>query len=343
MKRERVSSGKRAITAFERRGQHNLGSGTYGAVFMARDKENNSKVVAIKKFHTTELDLQHVVDNEVSIHQELDHTNIVCLLEIVTGTDERRPEMFMVLECMKHDLRGIIQNVTKLYVSIGQIKCYIQQASQGLAYLHSVGVIHRDLKPANILISADGVAKLADFGLACRVQDEQGKKMRSGVISMWYRPPELLLLAHQYSYEVDVWSMGCIIAELLLLSPLFPATDPANQLKLIWDCCGTPIENGWLDVQQLPGWKHYSPQKGISRDLRAIFSRNKCYFTDEAINLLDKCLALDPTKRLKSAEIHQHPYLISEPPYALLPHLMPKYGTSYFGKLAFDQKGFFKK
>ena len=344
MKRERGSgiSRRRTIGSFERRGQQHLGSGTYGAVFMARDRENNNKVVAVKRFHTTELNLQHVVDNEMRVHAGLDHPNIVRLFEIVTGTDDREKEMFMILECMKHDLRGIIQNASKLYVSIRQLKCYMQQASQGVAYLHSVGVIHRDLKPANILISETGVAKLADFGLACKVEkEEESKKKSYDVITMWYRPPELLLMATDYLYEVDVWSMGCIIAELLLLSPLFPATDPHNQLNLIWDCCGTPVENDWPDAQNLMGWKHFGPHVGkvVKRDLKAAFKEKAIYFTPGAINLMEGCLTLDPKKRMKASDIMHHPYLTEESPVALSPQHMPKYPASYFGKLTFDTRG----
>lgn len=345
MKRERGSL--RTIDAFHARGH--MGSGTFGSVFMAHDKENN-RVVAVKRFHVTQNqgDMQLMVDNEVRIHEQLDHENIVKLLEIVSGAGNGDGtnssavtyDMFMVLECMKHDLRGIIQNASDLYVSARQMKCYIQQASKGLAYLHGAGYIHRDLKPDNILISESGQAKLADFGLACKEDGRTNKPHE--VITLWYRPPELNLLCQDYSYEVDIWSMGCIVAEVILQSPLFPGKDVPNQLDLIWACCGTPLENEWYQAKELAGWKHFAPIKSVRRDLKRAFSQNS-YFTPQAIALLDTCLALNPKKRITAAEIVTHPYLVEESPCAIEPALMPRYSKSYFGKTSFEKRATGKK
>jgi serine/threonine protein kinase len=329
----------KTIASFVRRGRQDekLGSGTYGHVFMARDQD---KLVAVKRFHTSqEHDLTQLHLNEMSIHSKLSHPNIVHLLEIVPGIDKDKPELYMILECMKHDLRGIIQNGVSLYVSKGQIKCYILQIACGLSYLHEKQIMHLDLKPENVLVSEVGVAKLADFGLSLDMTtfDTKQKKMPLEVVSLWYRSPELLLLSPTYSYSVDIWSLGCIMAELLLMSPLFPGHSPSNQLQLIYQCCGTPCKREWPGVDLLPGWKHFGPTKVQKKDLSQSLAHKKNYFSSGAIDLLKRCLTLNPEKRASAQEIMRHVYLLEETPVALKVEHMPKYPQSYFGKTIFKE------
>jgi len=171
--------------------------------------------------------------------------------------------------------------------------------------MHSAGVIHRDLKPENILINgADCNVKITDFGLARGVSKEEIEKPTEYVVTRWYRSPEVMCSAGMYDEKVDIWSVGCIFAELILRRPLFPGQNYLNQLQIIFDVLGTPKELDWIKTPQAKKWvQKLEPHYG--KNLEELFSKA----TPKARDLIGKMLLLDPSKRISAVECLEHPYL----------------------------------
>lgn len=173
---------------------------------------------------------------------------------------------------MDHDLLGITgQNIP---LEIPHIKCILKQVLEGVAFMHSNQVMHRDIKGANILMNNKGEIKLADFGLA-RFTGDNNRNYTSPVVTLWYRSPELLLGSTRYSSSIDIWSVGCIFAELLNSKPLFQGRNEAKMLELIYQICGTPTDEEWPDAKLLKFYKELGPKKPMPKTLRTIFANNK--------------------------------------------------------------------
>lgn len=208
----------------------------------------------------------------------------------------------MVFEYVEHDLAGLLD--AKVPFSEGQIKSFMKQLLGALKECHRLKILHRDLKASNLLITQQGVLKLADFGLSRFMQ--QGKtKYTNRVITRWYRPPELLLGATEYTSKIDMWSVGCILGEMILgTKAVFPGQSELEQLDIIWKTCGTPTMESWPSVSNLPQWQQCKPKQECKRVVRERFSQT--HFSKEAIDLLDKLLLLDPEKRLSAEECLQH-------------------------------------
>jgi cyclin-dependent kinase 12/13 len=255
----------------------------------------------------TEQRLVELRDRELRIMQRLSHPNVMRVIEVA----RIKEELFMVMECMQHDLRGLMEaEEWSRYFSRAQIKGYAVQICTGVAYCHSQGVIHRDLKPDNILVSSEGVVKLADFGLACEDDPRRYGRLTCPTVTLWYRPPEVLRGSQSYTYSVDVWSLGCVLAELLFNSVFLPGTDPLNQLQLIEATVG--------DGQR---WSTVGNRNASRRD----------WFTPQAVALLDAMLAMRPEDRVDAAAAAVHPYFATEKPAPHPPHAMPKYPRSCLG------------
>lgn len=240
-----------------------IGGGTYGDVFKALDKEAEKKgtYVALKRLKIDEKTesegMPITAIREIHILRQLEHENIVKLVEVVVSNPkgEDAGDIFMVFEYMAHDLTGLLENMGDRRLTCSEVKLIMKQLLTGLHYCHSHGVLHRDLKPANLLISADGILKLADYGLARILSANQRRGYTNRVITLWYRPPELLLGATKYHTEIDVWSVGCIFAEILSASaqpvnsgvkqqktgkPIFSADEEEAQMEKIMYVLGTP-------------------------------------------------------------------------------------------------------
>eukprot|EP01105_Mastigella_eilhardi_P017672 TRINITY_DN4070_c0_g1_i1.p1 TRINITY_DN4070_c0_g1~~TRINITY_DN4070_c0_g1_i1.p1 ORF type:complete len:393 (-),score=55.47 TRINITY_DN4070_c0_g1_i1:71-1249(-) len=254
--------------------------------------------------------------------QGLDHPNILKLKEVVTSPASSGPrEVYMVLEFMHHDLSGLIRSSGRWF-SHGQTKCYVKQFLEGLAYLHANGIVHRDLKTANLLLTSKNELKIADFGLA-KCLSPGSERHTNRVITQWYRPPELFLGTDHYGTEVDMWSAGCVIAELLLGRTLFPGTSEVNQLELIFRCCGTPSEAVWPGVSRLPYFSIIAnPKVRHPRHVLDTFVS----ISPEGAQLLDCLLVLDPSKRLSAKDSLQASYFHVAPPD---PHSLPVYPSSH--------------
>ncbi|KAK3728556.1 hypothetical protein QZH41_011634 [Actinostola sp. cb2023] len=199
--------------------------------------------------------------------------------------------------------------VKSIAVTCAQIKSYLLMLLKGVAYCHNRGIMHRDLKPANLLISSTGHLKIADFGLA-RVFSNEGDRLYSHqVATRWYRAPELLYGARKYDEGVDLWAVGCIFGELLNNSPLFPGENDIEQLCCVLRTLGTPNEEIWPDMADLPDYN-----KITFPDMPAIpLEKIVPDASDEAIDLLKKFLVYPSNSRIPASEALIHPYFFTEP------------------------------
>ncbi|KAH0681281.1 hypothetical protein KY290_023433 [Solanum tuberosum] len=328
--------GSRSIECFEKLEQ--IGEGTYGQVYMARDKQTG-EIVALKKIRmdNEKEGFPITAIREIKILKKLQHENVIKLLEIVTsqGPEEDEPEklgidsnkykgnIYMVFEYMDHDLTGLADR-PGLRFTIPQIKCYMKQLLTGLHYCHINQVLHRDIKGSNLLIDNEGNLKLADFGLARSFSGDHNANLTNRVITLWYRPPELLLGATKYGPAVDMWSVGCIFAELLFGKPILPGKNEPEQLNKIFELCGTPDEINWPGVSKIPWYSKFKPARPMKRRVREVFR----HFDRHALDLLDKMLNLDPSQRICAKDALDGEYFWTDP-LPCDPRSLPKYESSH--------------
>ncbi|XP_052197580.1 cyclin-dependent kinase C-2-like [Diospyros lotus] len=331
---ESPSWGSRSVDCFEKLEQ--IGEGTYGQVYMAREIKTG-EIVALKKIR---MDNERegfpiTAIREIKILKKLHHENVIKLKEIVTspGADkdeQGRPEVnkykggiYMVFEYMDHDLTGLADRPGMRF-SVAQIKCYMRQLLTGLHYCHVNQVLHRDIKGSNLLIDNEGNLKLADFGLARSFSNDHNGNLTNRVITLWYRPPELLLGTTKYGPAVDMWSVGCIFAELLHGKPIFPGKDEPEQINKIFELCGAPDESNWPGVSKIPWYNNFKPTRPIKRRLREVFR----HFDRHALELLDKMLTLDPSQRISAKDALDAEYFWTDP-LPCDPKSLPKYESSH--------------
>eukprot|EP00826_Nyctotherus_ovalis_P006190 TRINITY_DN11441_c0_g1_i2.p1 TRINITY_DN11441_c0_g1~~TRINITY_DN11441_c0_g1_i2.p1 ORF type:complete len:204 (+),score=34.89 TRINITY_DN11441_c0_g1_i2:272-883(+) len=172
-------------------------------------------------------------------------------------------DLYLIFEYMEHDLNGLIDK--KVSLDASQVKCVMLQILQALDYLHSHSIMHRDVKGANILLNNKGEVKLADFGLARLPEIYLTPHYTNRVATLWYRAPELLLGSNNYTYAIDIWSLGCVFFELLTLRPLFPGDRESKVLDMVCQQCGTPTESTWPGLSALPHFGRLAskgPQQG---------------------------------------------------------------------------------
>ncbi|KAK6792329.1 hypothetical protein RDI58_011410 [Solanum bulbocastanum] len=197
-----------------------VGSGTYSNVYRAQDRDTGM-IVALKKvrFDTSEPESIRFMAREIMILQKLDHPNIIKLEGLATS--RMHYSLYIVFEYMQSDLTSIISR-PDMRLSEAQIKCYMQQLLSGLQHCHERGILHRDIKGSNLLIDKNGMLKIADFGLANHFNPEKERPLTSRVVTLWYRAPELLLGATDYGVGIDLWSAGCLMAEMFAGRPILP-------------------------------------------------------------------------------------------------------------------------
>lgn len=206
---------------------------------------------------------------------------------------------------MDTDLEVIIKD-SKILLTPGNIKSYMIMTLKGLEYLHINWILHRDLKPNNLLVNSAGILKIGDFGLA-KFYGSPNRAMTHQVVTRWYRSPELLFGARQYGVGVDIWAVGCILAELLLRVPFLPGESDLDQLTKIFSALGTPSEESWPGVKFLPDFMQFKPMVGTP--LRHIFTAASI----DLLELLDSLLALHPLSRCSCTEALQMPYFSNKP------------------------------
>jgi len=283
-----------------------LGKGAYGIVWRAKEKKSQ-ETVALKKIFDAfqnDTDAQRTF-REIMFLQELsDHENIIQLLNVVKAENDR--DVYLVFEHMDTDLHaviraGILEEIHKQYI--------VYQLLKGLKYIHSVNILHRDLKPSNLLLNSDCFLKVADFGLARSVgslQEETNTVLTDYVATRWYRAPEILLGSTRYTKGVDMWSVGCIIGELLSGRPLFPGTSTMNQLDRIIDVSGKPSAQDIEAIRSpfastiLENLPQTNP-----KSLADLFPKA----SPTALDLLKRTLEFNPEKRITAEEALKHPYV----------------------------------
>jgi len=234
---------------------------------------------------------------EISLLKELAHPNIVSLKNVVHQDNK----LYLVFEFLDRDLKKYMELCGKpLHKML--VKSYLQQLIKGIAHCHSHRVLHRDLKPQNLLIDKKGSLKLADFGLA-RAFGIPVRTYTHEVVTLWYRAPEILLGGRQYSTAVDVWSIGCIFAEMVTRIPLFPGDSEIDQLFKIFRCLGTPTEATWAGVTSFRDYKASFPQWSAQDLANAVPGVDA-----DGLDLLKRMLVYEPYKRISAREALRHPY-----------------------------------
>lgn len=304
----------RSVECYER--LNFIDEGTYGVVFRARDIETGT-VYALKqiKSDSDKNGFPITALREISTLFSVSHENIVCLREVVVSPLLDR--IYLVMEYAHNDLMTLMERMNRPYAS-SEIKSLIRQLLNGLAHLHSHWIIHRDLKLSNLLLTDDGILKICDFGLA-RDYSEPLSKCTPGVVTLWYRAPELLLGATVYSTAIDMWAVGCIFAELLLKEPLFDGKGELDQLSKIAHLLGAPSEKRWPGFSQLPHAKRLSfrkapPLSSLSDWLRkSARTSGSGLLTENTITLVESMLEYDPQKRISAEIALEHPYFSELP------------------------------
>ncbi|MEN2496415.1 MAG: Cyclin-Dependent Kinase 7 [Marteilia pararefringens] len=299
-----------------------LGEGQYANVYKCIDTFNSNEICAVKKIklgnrNETLNGINRTAINEIKYLKSLtDHPNIIKMKDVFT----KQSTVSLVFEFMDTDLQKLIAN-SGILLSNADMKCLFLQMMHGVAYLHSLWILHRDLKPDNLLLSRFGVLKITDFGLT-RFFGQPDRLMTSQVATRWYRAPELLFGANKYGGNIDIWSCGCIIAEVLQKAPLFPGETDIGQLSSIFNLLGSPKQRKWSNAQQLPDYIDFkSPSHDVSnipKMLSTIFSGAK----DSLLQLIASCLELDPLKRISAEETLRCPYF-GEKPIATEPKDLP--------------------
>ncbi|OQR81894.1 mitogen-activated protein kinase [Thraustotheca clavata] len=297
-----------------------IGSGAYGVVIAAEveglpkpsgDADVNANLVAIKNIQRAFDDLTDAkrIVREIKLMRHFSHKSLLGITDILEPVSiESFEDVYIVSECMATDLHRVIYSRHAL--SEEHICFFLYQMLAALKYIHSANVIHRDLKPSNILVNANCQLKICDFGLARGVQEDL--ELTEYVVTRWYRAPEIMLGCIKYTQDVDVWSLGCIFAEMLSRKPLFPGQDYIDQLHLIMNALGVPTDDELYFVTNMRARKFMNTEyhtRGPEplKPLSALFPD----IAKDALDLLEKMLVLDPNKRIRVSDALDHPYFAS--------------------------------
>lgn len=274
-----------------------VGSGAYGCVASFKNTKNGEKI-AVKKITNAFDDL---VDGkrilrEVKLLRQLDHDNIIRILDMFPPKGIDFEDIYMVTDLMETDLHRVIYSKQPLTEEHHQY--FVHQMMRGLVYLHSANVVHRDLKPANLLVNKNCDLKICDFGLArvLSTDDEDALGRTDYVVTRWYRAPEVVLLASEYTKSIDVWAVGCILCELVQRKPIFAGKDHLDQIRKIIAVLGSPTEDEL----------HWLPQNGSARAFlkkcppapKASWHQVLTQASDATLELIEAMLHFDPTVRI---------------------------------------------
>jgi len=296
--------------------QQLLGKGAYGVVWKCVDSQappNQEPVVALKKIFGAfgnATDAQRTFREIIFLQGLADHDNIVTLLDVLKADNDK--DIYLVFEYMETDLHAVIH--ADILEDVHQ-RFIIYQLLKGLKYIHSASIIHRDLKPSNLLLNSECHLKIADFGLARSVEfmeDEtneagaQGTVLTDYVATRWYRAPEILLGSPDYTKGVDVWSVGCILAEMLIQEPLFPGDSTLDQLAKIMEVTGLPDSQ---TVKCINAPDASAVLSGITVAEHSSFEERLPKAKDQTLDIIVKLLDFNPTNRLSIQGALEHPYV----------------------------------
>lgn len=286
-----------------------VGEGAYGIVYQATDNVTGA-TVALKEIciDSSYEGVPATAIREVSLLKVLRHDNIVKLLD-VCQTDMH---LILVFEYIEQDLRKYMDKCESTGVDAGSIQHFLRDLLKAICFCHQQDVLHRDLKPQNLLISRDKELKLADFGLG-RSFGIPIKKLSHEVVTLWYRPPDVLLGSTQYGTTVDMWSIGCIFAEMVFCQPLFAGKNDADQLLLIFKFLGTPNTTVWPSMHTYPNSSNMLSKEDFRTN---ILPQCEEYFSQprmeklrpEGIDLLRRFLRYEPSERISAEDALRHPY-----------------------------------
>ncbi|KAL9132400.1 MAG: hypothetical protein Q9175_006425 [Cornicularia normoerica] len=315
-----------------------LGEGTFGEVHKAESRVTG-QIVAMKKIlmHNEKDGFPITAIREIKLLKMLSHPNILKLeemaIERIKGEGRKKAIMYMVTPYMDHDLSGLLENPSVQFTE-PQIKCYMTQLLEGVAYLHTSKILHRDMKAANLLINNHGILQIADFGLARPYDDpppQRGKGSGEAtrdyttlVVTRWYRPPELLLTLRKYTSAIDMWGVGCVFGEMFKGRPILQGNTDLNQIHLIFDLIGSPNE------ENMPGWNTLLGCEGIKSfpQRKSTLSQTFREQGSSFISLLGELLKLDWRKRVNAIDALEHPYF-KTPPLPAKPGDIPQFQESH--------------
>ena len=282
----------------QEKGGGDIGKGAYGVVYKGTDKQTG-KTVAMKKIRLEMEDegMPSTALREISLLKELQHPNVVGLCDV----QQDNHKLYLIFEFLDKDLKRHIDSVSG-HLSIEQVRSFSFQLVKGLSFCHSRGVMHRDLKPQNLLVTNQGRLKIADFGLA-RAFCPPIRPLTHEVVTLWYRPPEILLGSATYAPPVDMWAIGPIIVEMVTKRPMFPADCEIDMLYKIFRILGTPTESNWPGVTNLKDWNPAFPMwPKIS--LRSIAPQ----LDEQGLDLIQQTLNYDPKTRISAKASMEHPF-----------------------------------
>ncbi|KAH9835659.1 Pkinase-domain-containing protein [Rhodofomes roseus] len=314
----------RSVYCYER--LNSIEEGSYGVVFRARDKETGD-IVALKKLKLDEEKNGFPITalREINSLMVCKHENVVGIREVVVG--DTLTQVFIVMDFIEHDLKTLLTTMPAPFLQ-SEIKTLMMQLLSAVAHCHERWILHRDLKTSNLLMNNRGTIKVADFGLARRYGDPVGVGgLTQLVVTLWYRAPEILLGGSTYSTAIDMWSVGCIFAELLLKEPLFQAKGEIELLSMIFKLLGPPTTHSWPDYHTLPLAKSITLPPPQPPQLRQKFQ----YITAAGIDLMSRLLTYDPEMRISAVDALKHPYF-SESPLPKHPDLFSSFPSAAAGE-----------
>ncbi|XP_013865815.1 cyclin-dependent kinase 11B isoform X2 [Austrofundulus limnaeus] len=290
--------------------------GTYGVVYRAKDKKTD-EIVALKRLKMEKEKEGFPITSlrEINTILKAQHPNIVTVREIVVGSN--MDKIYIVMNYVEHDLKSLMETMKQPFLP-GEVKTLMIQLLRGVRHLHDNWILHRDLKTSNLLLSHKGILKIGDFGLA-REYGSPLKPYTPVVVTLWYRSPELLLGAKEYSTAVDMWSVGCIFGELLTQKPLFPGKSEIDQINKIFKDLGSANEKIWPGYNELPAVKKMTFTEYPYNNLRKRFG---ALLSNQGFDLMNKFLTYCPSKRISADDALKHEYF-RETPLPIDPSMFP--------------------
>uniref|UniRef100_A0A7N4V3Z7 cyclin-dependent kinase n=1 Tax=Sarcophilus harrisii TaxID=9305 RepID=A0A7N4V3Z7_SARHA len=290
--------------------------GTYGVVYRAKDKKTD-EIVALKRLKMEKEKEGFPITSlrEINTILKAQHPNIVTVREIVVGSN--MDKIYIVMNYVEHDLKSLMETMKQPFLP-GEVKTLMIQLLRGVKHLHDNWILHRDLKTSNLLLSHAGILKVGDFGLA-REYGSPLKAYTPVVVTLWYRAPELLLGAKEYSTAIDMWSVGCIFGELLTQKPLFPGKSEIDQINKVFKDLGTPSEKIWPGYSDLPAVKKMTFTEYPYNNLRKRFG---ALLSDQGFDLMNKFLTYYPGRRINAEDGLKHEYF-RETPLPIDPSMFP--------------------